>query len=162
MQEHDITLSSNPMVLRWVEFAGIQANAFSLLFSPSALQRPSEQRIANATSLVLELQTLVDETSNAQNASTFHFPVPCGLRFLYCLILIQKEIQHLTPSQLDSDSMGRVYLEAEQVVQLTILALISRVAPLPIYLKLRTGHLTSHRRCSSTGTRCVIYSDTRV
>ncbi|KAH7128020.1 hypothetical protein B0J13DRAFT_454148, partial [Dactylonectria estremocensis] len=99
MQEHDITLPSNPLVLRWVKFAKIQSNAFSFLFSPSALQRSDEDRISNATCLVLALQAI--------------------------------KIEDLTSGRLDSDPMRRVYLEAEHVVQLTVLALISRVAPLP-------------------------------
>ncbi|KAH7177012.1 hypothetical protein EDB81DRAFT_898613 [Dactylonectria macrodidyma] len=108
MKEHDIPLPSNLLALRWAKFAEIQTNAFSLLFSPSALQQPGQQRIENATSLVLELQALVNETRNAQN-----------------------EVQDPTPRQMNSDPMRTVYLEAEQVVHLTVLALVSRVAPLP-------------------------------
>lgn len=44
---------------------------------------------------------------------------------------MKQEIQDPTPRQMNSDPMRIVYLEAEQVVHLTVLALVSRVAPLP-------------------------------
>ncbi|KAH8811210.1 hypothetical protein F5884DRAFT_781508 [Xylogone sp. PMI_703] len=105
IHEYALSLIPESTERRWNKTATILGQVYEQLYSSNGLSQPPGERIKHAQALAEEMQSLIDESRNSYETTISG------------------------PDNTSGDILRGFYLEAEQVIRLSALALIHRVIP---------------------------------